>query len=230
MYAMILNKRVDFVIITPPLAFGGWDAVEIPEDLPVASGWYYVDGEWLDENQVPPAEYILPAGDKPEITLTQKLVQGPPEKRDGGWYYTWEIVELDEEEIAALTLSTKEQKKQQIESKRDTILKAGFHFTHEEKDLSLQTRDDEDRINWLGVLNASSAMIMAGAGDSPTKIRTAENEIITLTYSQAQLLMLQTLNYQSSVYESAWHHKDALDLLTTLEEVTAYDVESGWPS
>lgn len=186
---------------------------------------------WTDEVlDILGVDYVKPVA-KPEITATQRLVEGQPEQReDGAWYQTWVVVDFNEEEIATLTLSVKQQKKQQIDAKRDTLLKGGYHFTHEGQELTLQTRDDEDRINWLGILNAATAMIMAGAGDSLTKIRTAENVTITITFSQAQLLMLQTLNYQSSLYGSAWDHKDALELLTALEEVTAYDVESGWPS
>ena len=58
----------------------------------------------------------------------------------------------------------------------------------------------------------------------------AENAVISLSFSAAQILMLQTLAYQSSIYESSWTHKDEIDKLTTLEEVLAYDVETGWPS
>ena len=118
--------------------------------------------------------------------------------------------------------------KSEIDEKRDTLLKSGYHFTFENQLLFLQTRDDEDRINWLGVLNAATVMVMSGKGSDLTKIRTGENVTIEIPYSQVQVLMLQTLGYQSSIYEAAWKYKDSLKDMT-LEQVLSYDIESGWP-
>lgn len=186
---------------------------------------------WTDEVlEILGVDYVKPVA-KPEITSIQRLVEGAPEQReDGGWYQTWVIQDFTEEEISNLIIQKKIEKKSSVEVKRDALLKTGYTFTFEEQILTLQTRDDEDRINWLGILNASTSMVMASKGDDLTKIRTAENVVITLSFSAAQILMLQTLAYQSSIYESSWTHKDDVDKLTALEEVLAYDVETGWPS
>lgn len=190
-----------------------------------------IPAEWNDEVlEILGIDYVKPVS-KPEITSSQRLVEGQPEKRDDDLYYqTWVIQDFSSEEINDLIESTKDIVRESINKKRDTLLNSGFKFTYNSKALTLQTRDNDDKINWLGVLNSASVMIGAGKGTDTTKIRTLENEIIILTYSDVQMLMLQTLNYQSSIYESSWKHKDALELLTDLEDIKSYIFEDNWLS
>lgn len=176
-----------------------------------------------------PGEYAILRGDADVVmrvleadldgaeVLTEKPVQ------IGGFGGEWNAVQTPNLDFV------KAETKIKIEAKRDELLRGGYHFTYEGQILFLQTRDDEDRINWLGVLNAATIMVMSGKGADLTKIRTGENATIEIPYYQVQVLMLQTLAYQSSIYEAAWKHKDAIKDMT-MEQVLAYDVESGWLS
>ena len=110
---------------------------------------------WTDEVlEILGVDYVKPVA-KPEITSIQRLVEGAPEQReDGGWYQTWVIQDFTEEEISNLIIQKKIEKKSSVEVKRDALLKTGYTFTFEEQILTLQTRDDEDRINRKRLLNA----------------------------------------------------------------------------
>lgn len=58
---------------------------------------------WTDEVlEILGVDYVKPVA-TPEITATQRLVEGPDEQReDGGWYQTWAISDISAEEVAAL--------------------------------------------------------------------------------------------------------------------------------
>lgn len=121
-------------------------------------------------------------------------------------------------------------KKTEINSIRDTKLTSGFKFKHGDLSYTLQTRDDNDRINWLGVLSAATSMVLAGKGEETTTIRTLENDTLTITYLESQILMLQTLQYQTDIYKAAWDHKDAVEKLMDKKLVKNYDCSINWPS
>lgn len=165
--------------------------------------------------------------ERPEVTELQKVVEGAPELVEGVWRQTWEVLDrYDTVDAAAEAICRR------VDALRDEKLRSGYTFTHsDDVEYTLQTRGEEDRVNWLGVLSAAQAYVMAGAGDVQTmSIRTSENATLTLSCNDLQTLMLNTLNWQSLIYGAAWQHKDTLRGYTTMSEVAAHDITVGWPA
>lgn len=165
--------------------------------------------------------------DRPEATELQRVVEGAPELVDGVWRQTWEVVDRYETVGAAAEAMC-----HRVDALRDEKLRSGYTFTHTDNaDYTLQTRGEEDRVNWLGVLSAAQAYVMAGAGDVQTmSIRTQENDTLALSCNDLQTLMLNTLNWQSLIYGAAWQHKDTLRGYTLMSEVAAHDITADWPA
>ena len=118
-----------------------------------------------------------------------------------------------------------------VSRKRDELLAGGYthdfgapHGVH-----TLQTRPD-DRTNWLASQAAYSAAIAAGAGNmAGATFRTADNATITMTYMQGLTVLLAMVAWGQSVMARSWVLKDDIAAATDETELTAVDIESGWP-
>lgn len=93
----------------------------------------------------------------------------------------------------------------------------------------LQTRDGDDRMNWLTSLTGYRARMDAGEGAVEGAVfRTASNTLITMSYGDAYALLLEMVAWGESLYRTSWALKDAIRAATTVEEVSAVDINSGW--
>ena len=98
---------------------------------------------------------------------------------------------------------------------------------------TLQTRED-DRPNWLAVLVAAQAKIIAGQGTAnlPPGIRTLDNTVVPVTANEAQAAMLGMQAHLAAVLARAWALKDAANSATTPEALALVeaDINNGWPA
>lgn len=145
-----------------------------------------------------------------------------------------ETGETEEVELAPLTLA--EQKKNQrdrINAKRDECFRGGFTVTGTGTALDghvLQTRDIEDRTNWLTSQAAYAAAVAGGMGAAPgATFRTASNATIELTFFQGLNVLLAMAGWGKTVMGNSWVLKDAVEAAADQAALDAIDVEAGWP-
>ncbi|MFO7987590.1 MAG: response regulator [Desulfatiglandaceae bacterium] len=59
--------------------------------------------------------------------------------------------------------------------------------------------------------------------------RTADNENVSMTKSDLLAFHAAMTDWVYANYQASWTHKAALQALTTVEAVEAYDIQKGWP-
>lgn len=94
----------------------------------------------------------------------------------------------------------------------------------------LQTRNLEDRTNWLVSQASYSAAVAAGQGAvEGAKFRTAENETFTLSYADGLAVLLAMSAWGAAAMDNSWSLKDAVALAEDETALDAIDIEAGWP-
>lgn len=144
-----------------------------------------------------------------------------------GWSY-------DGQDFSApvLTLEqAKEAKRSAIERKRDEVMSAGFTpSTGPVAGKTLQTRGDDDKINWLTSQAAYQAAVAGGAGDvADATFRTADNETVVATYAEGLETLLGMAAWGKAIWGNSWALKDAVSGASDMTELSAIDIEEGWP-
>lgn len=119
-----------------------------------------------------------------------------------------------------------------INAKRDQILTGGYTVTSGTLEGKvLQTRNLEDRTNWLTSQAAYSAAVAAGQGSvEGAEFRTEDNQTITLTFSEGLSVLLAMAAWGASVMKRSWDLKDAVAAAEAHEDLDAIDIEADWPS
>lgn len=121
--------------------------------------------------------------------------------------------------------------RRQINTRRDAAFHAGY--TPASGPLAshtLQTRDVEDRTNWLTSQAAYSAAVAGGAGAAMgANFRTAANETVTMSYADGLTVLLGMAAWGASVMAASWAHKDAVDAAQDDAALDAIDIGAGWP-
>jgi hypothetical protein len=122
-------------------------------------------------------------------------------------------------------------KRQEIEWRRDTIFAAGFTpSTGPLAGKTLQTRNVDDRTNWLTSQAAYSAAVAGGFGSVvDATFRTADNETIVCTYAQGLQTLLAMADWGKTVMGASWALKDAVEAAADLTALSSIDMEAGWP-
>jgi len=88
----------------------------------------------------------------------------------------------------------------------------------------LQTRDLEDRTNWLTSQASYAAAVSAGFGDvADATFRTADNATVTVTYAEGLDVLLGMAAWGRAIFERSWTLKDALAAGEPI------DITTGWP-
>jgi hypothetical protein len=142
--------------------------------------------------------------------------------------------EIEEVALPALTLSElKAAKVSAINTLRDQAFRAGFTVAGTGTALDghvLQTRDIEDRTNWLTSQAAYAAAVAGGFGASPgATFRTAANATIDLTFMQGMNALLAMADWGKQVMGHSWSLKDAVADAADEEALDAIDIGAGWP-
>lgn len=118
-----------------------------------------------------------------------------------------------------------------IDARRDQCFADGF--TPASGPLAgktLQTRDVEDRTNWLTSQAAYSAAVASGAGAvEDAAFRTADNETIVLSYADGLGVLLAMAGWGKVIMGTSWALKDAVDAAMDIGALEAIDIEAGWP-
>ncbi len=94
----------------------------------------------------------------------------------------------------------------------------------------LQTRDMEDRTNWLILESGINDLLAVGQGATAVTIRTEENCLIDLPASDAKAVLVAMKQSGAAKLAQSWALKNAIEQATTLAEFDAIDVTAGWPA
>lgn len=94
----------------------------------------------------------------------------------------------------------------------------------------LQTRDADDRINWLTSQAAYSAAVMGGAGAvMGANLRAEDNADINMSYADGLNVLLAMAAWGAACYANSWALKNAIEAAADATELEAIDIETGWP-
>lgn len=99
------------------------------------------------------------------------------------------------------------------------------YFTYDDKhwDCNKDGRDNISGLNLISVLNG---------GNLPPGITFRDHDNVNWPATAAYMggMAGALLTFTNSGYVVSWNHKAAIDALTTIEEVLAYDITTGWPA
>lgn len=118
-----------------------------------------------------------------------------------------------------------------VNRKRDALLSGGYTHDFGPPGVHvLQTRDADDRINWLTSQAAYQAAVAAGRGSvEGAEFRTADNQRITVTFSEGLNVLLAMAAWGKAVFGRSWDLKDAITAAADGAALDAIDIEAGWP-
>lgn len=117
----------------------------------------------------------------------------------------------------------KETKKEQVNNYRLQLLYSSF-------------TDPDTSITWttgpsdIANLNAVCTLIAAGAVTQDQVWRDANNVNHTLTPTELVMLAGKIAERGKFIFFVSWQHKEAIDALTEVSAVEAYDITTGWPA
>jgi len=113
----------------------------------------------------------------------------------------------------------------------ETVIQSGYpyDFGGEHGIQHLQLRNNDDKINWQTVLAGSTIAVSQGAALVPgPNIRTAENNVIQITYGEAVQMLTSLISWAESKYMVSWAKKDAIRATINDTQLDAVAVEDGW--
>lgn len=121
-----------------------------------------------------------------------------------------------------------------INAKVEAVLSGGFTVPAEASTALggkvLQTRDADDRINWLVSQASYSTAVAAGQGEAMgANFRTIDNQSITVSYAEGLNALLAMAAWGAAAMDNSWALKDAALTAQDQAALDAVDVEAGWP-
>jgi hypothetical protein len=194
--------------------------VEFPQ---VSFAQRVLDGDFperLAEWGVFPVEAV----DAPVPATGERVLEGDPELVGGAWRQAWAIEQRDDLEVA------KAEKAELLKAKRDSVFLAGWtHDFGAAGTHRLDLRNADDKANWTLLLIKTSGMIDAGFGAAPVTIRTADNDSIEVTASEANAAMIAFLAWGEAVLARKWAGDEAITAAADFAGLAAIDIEADWP-
>lgn len=145
---------------------------------------------------------------------------------NGEFYEKWAIREKTEEEFN----TDKESLKLAVEASLANAFANGFTVPFGTlQGQVLQTRNLEDRTNWLTSQAAYSAAIMGGQGAvEGAAFRTVSNETFTVTYQEGFNILLVMADWGKTIMGISWNLKDQIKNASNYDELLAIDLEGPW--
>jgi hypothetical protein len=138
-----------------------------------------------------------------------------------------------EQELAGLDFDiAKKTKRDEVGATLQTLLAGGY--TVESGAMAgkvLQTRNIEDRANWLVSQASYSTAVAAGHGAvEGAQFRTADNQSSTVTFSEGLGILLAMAAWGAACMNRSWTLKDEIEAAQDQTELDAIDINEGWPS
>lgn len=146
----------------------------------------------------------------------------------GVWRWKWIVRPRTADELD----HAKAERRAEVDAKRDAVMAVGFVPANGPvAGHRLQTRDLDDRTNWLASQAAYSAAVAGGHGAvMGAKFRTAGNQTIDASYADGLATLLEMAAWGAAVMDRSWVLKDIeIGGAETFEALAAVDIEAGWP-
>ncbi|MFA7667194.1 MAG: hypothetical protein WCY32_13865 [Burkholderiaceae bacterium] len=215
MYALIIDGEV----VKYP-----YSLAEMRADNPDTS----FGAEPSDETMAEFGRVEVAPSDTPPVAVEQVAEEVEPALIEGAWTQQWTVRDKTSEELA----EAKQAKRQAVTQKLASIFAGGFTpAIGPLAGKTLQTRDMEDRTNWLTSQAAYSAAVAAGQGSEEGAVfRTAANETIATTYQNGLLTLLAMAAWGKAIMGHSWSLKDEIEAAQSFADLAAIDIEAGWPS
>lgn len=136
---------------------------------------------------------------------------------------------LTADELAARRASAVAARVEAVNAQRDQHLTGGFtyDFGGDIGPKTLQTRDAEDKVNWLISRGAYRDAVAAGHGSVPgATFRSADNTTFTVTIAAGLAALVAMETWGAGVMARSWALKDTLAAGT---DPAGLDITQGWP-
>lgn len=146
----------------------------------------------------------------------------------GVWRWKWIVRPRTADELE----QAKDERRAEVDAKRDAVMAGGFVPANGPvAGHRLQTRNLDDRTNWLTSQAAYSAAVAGGHGAvMGAKFRTAGNQTIDASYDDGLATLLEMAAWGAAVMDRSWVMKDIeIGGAETFEALAAIDIEAGWP-
>lgn len=113
----------------------------------------------------------------------------------------------------------KADKKQEIIRSYAAELLKGYAFTFNGNSYTLQTRNADDKINWLSVLLEAKELVASGYNTQTITIRTLENENIDIPAEDIIPVLEGATANIKTILQKAWTLKDSIKNASTVTEL-----------
>jgi hypothetical protein len=130
-----------------------------------------------------------------------------------------EMTQVEKDE--AYIEDAKNTKKEEINQYREVRLVGGFVFMGHIFDSDTRARQN---ISGMAAAIANGIMI-----PSNFVWRAKDNTYVSMDADDVKALGVAAMYFVNQCYGACWAHKDAVDALTTLDQVENYDYTVGWP-
>ena len=164
-------------------------------------------------------DYVTPVA-KPEVTATQRLVEGAPALVGGKWMQTWTVQDMAQEEVDALLVTKKAALKTAATAKRKSVEAGGK--TLPGGIILATSKDDQDRI--------ASAILYLRDNPAATIDWKADSGWVQIGLLEIEQFKNLIGAFVQDCFSAEKAHHTAIDAITTLEAAGAYDIAAGWPS
>lgn len=142
--------------------------------------------------------------------------------------------ELTAEDIEALRGTLDDQKAARlaaVASEYGVRIAVGYPVTLEGVEETLQCRNNEDRTNWLALLDACREAVADGHGAVPIQppLRCTSNREYALTCADTIPLLKGVRAWAGDLLKNRWTLSDQIRAAETVEALDAIDITIGWP-
>lgn len=154
--------------------------------------------------------------------ITQEVTELLPELVDDVWVQQWEVHELDPAQVDENLVAAKAGLMEAATAMRWDVMTGGISLPG-----GMQvgtTIDDQNRITSV-VANAT----LTGLADTDEVDFKANNGWVRVTIGQIRAMAGAIGQHVQACYTAERTHHEAIDLLTTPEEINAYNVNARWP-
>jgi len=136
-----------------------------------------------------------------------------------GWAYDGNSF-TDPESIKTVQ-ETKDEKLQDVSALRIAKIDSGFTYNSKVYQIDSEAQKDMTAI-----------MVQFALGNSNPhggEWRTSDNEAIPMTDSEVQIFIQSAFAHVVLIKQRSWYHKEQINLLNAKQDITDYDIETGWP-
>ena len=118
------------------------------------------------------------------------------------------------------------------DAKRNQILGAGYrhNFGGAAGVRTLDTRSEQDIMNWLVLKGIADSMIATGHDADLVQVRDANDRTFFASAQTVSAALVAMSKWRSSVMAHAWGLKDRIGSAASRTALDAIDINAGWPS